>query len=157
MARNYIGEGKTVAFVADGDVDSGDAVVVGSQLGVALVAVLDGDSGEASVEGVWELAKATGISFAPGDQLAWDVSAGEFIGPADADTDDLVGCAFAYASAETADTTIRARLTPGAGVVAPTAESAAIENLNAWATALATKLNSDGGVTGTDYDTDPQA
>lgn len=32
-----------------------------------------------------------------------------------------------------------------------------VTNLNAWATALATKLNADGGVTDTDYDTDPQA
>lgn len=32
-----------------------------------------------------------------------------------------------------------------------------ITNLNAWATALATKLNADAGVTDTDYDTNPQA
>lgn len=32
-----------------------------------------------------------------------------------------------------------------------------ITNLNAWATALATKLNADAGVTDTNYDTDPQA
>lgn len=41
------------------------------------------------------------------------------------------------------------------------AEIAALEtsvaNLNAWATALATKLNADAGVTDTNYDTDPQA
>lgn len=41
------------------------------------------------------------------------------------------------------------------------AEVAAVEtsvtNLNAWATALATKLNADAGVTDTNYDTDPQA
>lgn len=32
-----------------------------------------------------------------------------------------------------------------------------ITNLNAWATALATKLNADAGVTDVNYDTDPQA
>ena len=32
-----------------------------------------------------------------------------------------------------------------------------VENLNAWATALATKLNADAGVTDTNYDTNPQA
>lgn len=31
-----------------------------------------------------------------------------------------------------------------------------VSNLNAWATALATKLNADAGVTDTNYDTDPQ-
>ncbi len=32
-----------------------------------------------------------------------------------------------------------------------------IANLNAWATALATKLNADAGVNDTNYDTTPQA
>lgn len=32
-----------------------------------------------------------------------------------------------------------------------------VSNLNAWATALATKLNADAGVTDTNYDTNPQA
>ena len=32
-----------------------------------------------------------------------------------------------------------------------------ITNLNAWATALATKLNADAGVTDINYDTNPQA
>ena len=31
-----------------------------------------------------------------------------------------------------------------------------VTNLNAWATALATKLNTDAGVTDTNYDTNPQ-
>lgn len=38
-----------------------------------------------------------------------------------------------------------------------TAAQTSIANLTAWATALATKLNADAGVTDTDYDTDPQA
>ena len=38
-----------------------------------------------------------------------------------------------------------------------TALTTAVANLNAWATALATKLNADAGVTDTDYDTTPQA
>ena len=37
------------------------------------------------------------------------------------------------------------------------ANTASITALNAWATALATKLNADAGVTDTDYVTDPQA
>ncbi len=32
-----------------------------------------------------------------------------------------------------------------------------INNLNSWATALATKLNADAGVTDTNYDTTPQS
>lgn len=37
------------------------------------------------------------------------------------------------------------------------AHTTSIANLNAWATALATKLNADAGVTDTNYDTNPQA
>ena len=45
--------------------------------------------------------------------------------------------------------------TAGAGAVA--ALQTSVANLNAWATALATKLNADAGVTDTNYDTNPQA
>lgn len=40
---------------------------------------------------------------------------------------------------------------------ASAAHATAITNLNAWATALATKLNADAGVTDTNYDITPQA
>lgn len=36
-------------------------------------------------------------------------------------------------------------------------QATSIANLNAWATALATKLNADAGVTDVNYDTNPQA
>ena len=35
--------------------------------------------------------------------------------------------------------------------------ASSVTALNAWATALATKLNADAGVTDTNYDTNPQA
>lgn len=38
-----------------------------------------------------------------------------------------------------------------------TAQATSITNLNAWATALATKLNADAGVTDVNYDTTPQS
>lgn len=38
-----------------------------------------------------------------------------------------------------------------------TSQGTSITNLNTWATALATKLNADAGVTDADYDTTPQA
>ncbi len=44
-----------------------------------------------------------------------------------------------------------------AAVAINTAQATSITNLNAWATALATKLNADAGVTDVDYDTNPQA
>lgn len=44
----------------------------------------------------------------------------------------------------------------GSDTATITALQTSIANLNAWATALATKLNADAGVTDTNYDTDPQ-
>lgn len=44
-----------------------------------------------------------------------------------------------------------------AGAASVVALQTAVTNLNAWATALATKLNADAGVTDTNYDTNPQA
>lgn len=44
-----------------------------------------------------------------------------------------------------------------AAVAVNAAQATSITNLNAWATALATKLNADAGVTDTNYDTNPQA
>ena len=43
-----------------------------------------------------------------------------------------------------------------AAVAVNVAQATSITNLNAWATALATKLNADAGVTDVNYDTDPQ-
>jgi hypothetical protein len=43
------------------------------------------------------------------------------------------------------------------GAASIAALQTSVTNLNAWATALATKLNADAGVTDTNYDTNPQA
>lgn len=42
-------------------------------------------------------------------------------------------------------------------VAVNTAQATSITNLNAWATALTTKMNLDAGITDTNYDTNPQA
>lgn len=59
------------------------------------------------------------------------------------------------------DTTQRQTLENLLGELGSAASIAAlttsVNNLNAWATALATKLNADAGVTDTNYDTNPQA
>lgn len=51
--------------------------------------------------------------------------------------------------------TLERLMSSGDGGLAALAQS--IVNLNAWATALATKLNADSGVNDSDYDTNPQA
>lgn len=54
--------------------------------------------------------------------------------------------------------TTQAKTLEALGISSDNADLATqVAALNAWATALATKLNADAGVTDTDYDTDPQA
>jgi predicted RecA/RadA family phage recombinase len=116
MAKNYIKPGDHWTFTAGANTTSGQAVVIGTVLGIALCAVANGDKGEAAVEGVWELPKLSTAVIAQGARLTWDVSAGEFI-VASAAVGDLENCAVAEAAAGNGTTTVRAKLCPGAGTV----------------------------------------
>lgn len=114
MAKNFVFPGEHIPFTAAADADSGEAVVIGSLLGVSLTAVLNGGAGQAAIEGVWELPKLSTAVIAAGARLTWDISAGEFI-VASAATGDIENCAVAIAAAGNGVTTVRAKLTPGAG------------------------------------------
>ncbi len=116
MAKNYIKPGEHMSFTAGANVASGQAVVIGTLLGVALCAVLNGEKGEAAIEGVWELPKLSTAVITQGARLTWDVSAGEFI-VASAAVGDLENCAVAETAAGNGVATVRARLCPGAGTV----------------------------------------
>jgi hypothetical protein len=50
-----------------------------------------------------------------------------------------------------------AQTTADGAVTVNGTQATSITNLNTWANVLATKLNADGGVTDTNYDTNPQA
>lgn len=65
----------------------------------------------------------------------------------------MSGTFFGFNSTQ-AKTLERLMKSDDAGLVAL---ATSVTNLNAWATALATKLNADDGVTDTDYNTNPQA
>jgi len=112
MARNYINDGAFINFTAAADIASGQGVVVGSVLGVALESVKTGAVGGAAIFGAFELPKLAGADIAQGDPLIWDVDAGEFI-VASPDAGDLLNCAIAIDAAGTGTTTVRARLSPG--------------------------------------------
>lgn len=116
MAKNYIKPGEHIAFVAGADVASGNAVIIGTLLGVSLTAVANGGTGEAGVEGVWELPKLSSAVIAAGARLTWSVSGGEFIVES-AVTGDLENCAVAIADAGSGATTVLAKLSPGSGTV----------------------------------------
>ena len=73
MAVNHIQRGKVMTYAnASGvAIASGQAVVVGARVGVALTDIANGASGELAMEEVFELPKATGV-IGQGVAVYWD-------------------------------------------------------------------------------------
>lgn len=78
MAKNFIQPGKVISFTPQSAVVSGQVVVIGQTLGVALTDIAGGVAGEAQIEGVFEVPKVSAAVFGNGETLTWDVSAGAF-------------------------------------------------------------------------------
>ncbi len=108
MATNYVKDGDTVTYKNNtgSTISSGSVVVIGSLIGVAITDILDTESGAARIDGVFRLPKNTSTAFTQGEQLQWDVSAGELVGSgATPATGDLVNCGIANSDSLLADTT----------------------------------------------------
>ena len=108
--KNYVQEGDYIDVEAPvGGVSSGDLVVIGSLIGVAVTDADAGDSVSLAMEGVFDLAKSgdTGPAFSVGDYVYSD---GTDI--TDDDTDTAIGVCVVDAGAS--DTTVRVRLNVGA-------------------------------------------
>ena len=114
MANNYIKPGKHLSFTAAANTASGAGVLLGALLGVALTKLANGEVGEVSVEDVWDLPKTPGAAINAWTKPIWDVSAGAFIASGAA-AGDLVGGAVAVETANSAATTVKVKLLPGAG------------------------------------------
>ncbi|MFW6344708.1 MAG: DUF2190 family protein [Halomonas sp.] len=112
MATNYSQDGQTVTWTNDtgSDVSSGDPVVLGSQLGVAITDIADGDIGGVALEGVWELPKATGSAIDFGAVVDYDDSASKIDGDITAAEGDLLGCGVAWADAGSDDETVMVKI-----------------------------------------------
>ena len=119
MATNYHQDGTTVHYTnaTGSDIASGAPVVIGSQLGVAIVDIADGASGAVRMEGVFALPKATGSAIGLGDAVDFDLSAGAIDGGITAAAGDLLGCGVAWASAATADELVMVKLNAAAATV----------------------------------------
>lgn len=80
MAKNYVQEGDVLTFSNSGSaIASGDVVVVGNLLGVAIVDIAaTTGTGTVQIEGVFDLPKVDAAVIVQGEMVIWDVSAGEF-------------------------------------------------------------------------------
>lgn len=113
MANNFVQPGKVIEFIAAADKSSGDVVVIGQIIGVALADVASGAQGQAAIDGVYTLPKVSAAVIAAGESLVWDVSAGAFDdNAATPATGDISGAAaVAFEAAGSGVTSLAVKLT----------------------------------------------
>ena len=120
MATNKVQDGKTVNYSNSGSaISAGDVVVIGEQIGVAIVDIANGATGEVAMEGVFTVPKVSAAVIAKGESVIYDVSAGEFDdNAATPATGDVSGCCVAWEAAGNGVTSIAVKLNVGVGTVA---------------------------------------
>lgn len=123
MAKNFINKGETITWTngTGTAVASGDPVVVGNLVCVALTDIASGAVGVLATEGVWELPKTAGSSghaIAQGAKVLFDISAAEFdINTATAAAGDISGSCVAVEAALTTATTVFVKINVGVGTI----------------------------------------
>jgi len=122
MATNYVQTGDIHNFTNAGSaISSGDVVVVGQRLGVALVDIAaTTGTGAVQMVGVFDnIPKVTAAVIADGESLTWDVSAGKFDDNAatPATGDVTVAPAVAVGAFTSSDTTMTVMFTGVPGTV----------------------------------------
>lgn len=110
--KNAHQDGRVLDVTLTTAVKSGDLVVEGKLVGVAVTDGAIGDVVATHVEGVFELPKLAAAAFAVGDTVNWD-TAGKHAIAADAGADQVGGIGYAVYAAEADATTVFVRLTPG--------------------------------------------
>jgi predicted RecA/RadA family phage recombinase len=107
MATNYIQPGNCIDYTAGSDISSGDVVVVGGLLGVAMSDIANGDTGAVGVSGVYSLPKVTAHVLSVGERVQYDVSASSIADDgATPASGDLVNCGIVTKAAGNGDTTV---------------------------------------------------
>lgn len=119
MATNYVSQGATIDYTAGADISSGDVVVIGQQIGVALTDIANGETGAVAIEGVFTVPKVSAAEIAQGESVIYDVSASAFDdNAATPATGDVSGCCVAVEAAAATTTTVKVKLNVGVGTVA---------------------------------------
>lgn len=98
--KNYKHAGEILNHTAAANIVSGQPVLIGAKLGVAVADIASGASGALAVDGVFELAKLSTDVVAQGALLYWDATNSRLTTTATANT--LVGYAASAASGSVA-------------------------------------------------------
>lgn len=116
MATNHIQRGKVLSYAnaTGAAIASGEVVVVGTRIGMALTDIANGAIGEVGMEDVFELPKATG-AIAQGAVVYWDadgtpVGGTSGAGAATTTSTDNVEAGYAFAAAGESAATVQVKL-----------------------------------------------
>lgn len=102
MAKNKFQDGKVIDVPAPaGGVLSGDLVVIGGLVGVALNDKAEGETANVEIEGVWELPKKTTDNVGVGVELFYDATAKNLTVTATSNTYAGIASAAAGSGADT--------------------------------------------------------
>lgn len=119
MAGNYVYSGDVVDFTPGADIASGDVVIIGQQIGIALAPIANGATGSVALGGVFTVPKVSAAVIAQGESVIYDLSALAFDdNAATPATGDVSGCCIAVEAAGAGVTSINIRLNVGIGAVA---------------------------------------
>ena len=110
MDARYVQRGDAIDHVPLEDVASGDVVVLGKLVGIAKLDIKRDELGALALTGVYEVAKATGVAFAVGTEVAWDAANKKAVA---AGTSGSVKMGHAVALASAVETTMFVRLCQG--------------------------------------------
>ena len=107
MATGHIAPGAVMPYTnATGSaITKGTVIEFAAMIGVALGDIANGATGELAVSEVWTLAKEAPLVITQGDQLYWDATNDKVD-----KTNTNIPCGKAYASAASADTTVKVLL-----------------------------------------------
>ena len=98
MTTTAVQRGDVIDYTAGSTIASGDVVVIGNIIGVALTDIANGSTGSVATRGVFTVPKVSAAVIAQGESLVWDVSAGAFddnaASPATGDISGAAACAW---------------------------------------------------------------
>lgn len=104
--RNYVQPGDTITLPAPaGGLASGSGALIGALFGIAAADAAAGADVELVTRGVFDLPKAAGIDFAPGDKAYWDDTAKAVTD--DGEDNTLIGVAVGVSTIPAASVRVR--------------------------------------------------
>lgn len=105
MTTKFVQPGEVIDYTTGANIASGQVVLMGARIGVALKAIANGETGPMQVTGVFNIAKLSTDNMAQGALLYWDNTNSRLTTTASGNT--LAGFAAAAAAATTTSVNIK--------------------------------------------------